>query len=40
MTQAERSAAVAALADIVATWWARQQSVGGSPTGGGKEETH
>lgn len=40
MTPAQRSAAVAALADIVATWWARQQPVGGPPARDGKEETH
>lgn len=37
MSGAERSAAVAALTEIIAAWWTRQQAIDRSPIAGGGE---
>jgi hypothetical protein len=38
MSDAERSAAVASLADILAAWWARQQETDHRPDAGSSDE--
>jgi hypothetical protein len=41
MSEAERSAAVAALTEILAAWWTRQQAADRSPiAGGSRSEVH
>jgi hypothetical protein len=41
MSEAERSAAVAAITEIIATWWTRQQATDHSPiAGSGEDEAH